>query len=232
MKRLLPLLLFVLITSGARAADVTGVAAGLKAGSFKQKAGVVAELAGLGDPKGIPLLEALQKGQLYFRKTDGRLVVTEKAGKGYRLTDPFTGEVLGGVQRPSVKKIRVNNQMRGGIKAALSQLELLSALYSAASIAAPSPPLPGTAAPAASPAARRSPAAPMPPPAAIASPIPPVSHPLGPPLSCSAPLHSSTIPCPPLPLFLRGHLSFAQKGTLPLCANSNVKTFVIGSWLC
>ena len=126
MKRLLPLLLFVLITSGARAADVTDVAAGLKAGSFKQKAGVVAKLAGLGEPKVIPLLEALQKGQLYYRKTDGRLVVTEKAGKGYRLTDPFTGEVLGGVQRPAVKKIRVNNHMRGGIKAALSQLELLS----------------------------------------------------------------------------------------------------------
>ena len=112
MKRLLPLLLFVLIAADARAADVAEVAAGLKAGSFKKKAGVVAKLAGLGDLKVIPLLEALQKGQLYYRKTDGRLVVTEKAGKGYRLTDPFTGEVLGGVQRPAVKKIRVNNQMR------------------------------------------------------------------------------------------------------------------------
>ena len=69
----------------------------------------------------------------------------------------------------------------------------------------------------------------MPPPAPIASPTPPVSHPLGPPLSCSAPLRSLTFPCPPLPLFLRGHLSFAQKGTLSLCANSAFPSLVTPS---
>ena len=68
---------------------------------------------------------------------------------------------------------------------------------------------PHTAAPAASLAARRSPIAPLPPTAQAASPIPPVSPPVGLPLSCSAPLRSLTIPCPPLPLFLRGHFSFA-----------------------
>lgn len=136
MKRLppvrLPLLLLMCaattltFTGGLHAADVAEVAAGLKAGSFKKKAGVVAELAGLGDPKVIPLLEALRNGRLYYRKADGRLVATEKAGKGYRLTDPLTGEVLGGATRRAVRKIRVNNRMRGAIKAALSQLELFS----------------------------------------------------------------------------------------------------------
>ena len=116
----------VLTGAGVQAADVAEVAAGLKAGSFKKKAGVVAELAGLGDPKVVPLLEALRKGRLYYRKADGRLVVTEKAGKGYRLTDPLSGEVLGGAKRGAVRKIRVNNRMRGAIKAALSQLELFS----------------------------------------------------------------------------------------------------------
>ena len=136
MKRLppvrLPLLLLMCaattltFTGVLHAADVAEVAAGLKAGSFKKKAGVVAELAGLGDPKVIPLLEALRNGRLYYRKADGRLVATEKAGKGYRLTDPLTGEVMGGATRRAVRKIRVNNRMRGAIKAALSQLELFS----------------------------------------------------------------------------------------------------------
>ena len=136
MKRLppvrLPLLLLMCaattltFTGVLHATDVAEVAAGLKAGSFKKKAGVVAELAGLGDPKVIPLLEALRNGRLYYRKADGRLVATEKAGKGYRLTDPLTGEVMGGATRRAVRKIRVNNRMRGAIKAALSQLELFS----------------------------------------------------------------------------------------------------------
>ena len=116
-----------LSAAGVRAADVADVAAKLKTGSFKKKAGVVADLASLGDPWVIPLLEALQKGRLHYRKADGRLVVTEKAGKGYRLSDALTGELLGGAKRRAVRKIRINNRVRGAIKAALSQLDLFSA---------------------------------------------------------------------------------------------------------
>ena len=128
---------------------------------------------------------------------------------------PSTSPTPGSVQSP-----RSAPEPPPGSPASTPALSRCSPVSPAASTSAPSPPLPGTAAPAASPAARRSPAAPMPPPAAIASPIPPVSPPLGR-WAISAPLHSSTIPCSPLPLFLGGHLSFAQKGTLPLCANSH-----------
>jgi len=115
------------LSAGVRAAQVADVAAELKTGGFKQKADVVGRLASLGDPKVIPLLEALRDGRLYHRKTDGRLVITEKAGKGYRLTDALSGELLGGAKRRAVKKVRVNNRVRGAIKAALSQLDLFSA---------------------------------------------------------------------------------------------------------
>lgn len=125
---LLVLACLSLALSGAGVcAEVADVAAKLKTGSFKKKAGVVADLASLGDPRVIPLLEALQKGRLYYRKADGRLVVTEKAGKGYRLSDALTGELLGGAKRRAVRKIRINNRVRGAIKAALSQLDLFSA---------------------------------------------------------------------------------------------------------
>ena len=115
------------LSAGVRAAQITDVAAELKTGGFKQKADVVGRLANLGDPRVIPLLEALRDGRLYHRKADGRLVITEKAGKGYRLTDALSGELLGGAKRRAVKKIRVNNRVRGAIKAALSQLDLFSA---------------------------------------------------------------------------------------------------------
>lgn len=116
----------VLPAPGVRAAEVAEVAAELKSGSFKKKAAVVGKLASLGDPRVIPLLEALRDGRLYHRKADGRLVITEKAGKGYRLSDALTGSLLGGAKRRAVKKVRVNNRVRGAIKAALSQLELFS----------------------------------------------------------------------------------------------------------
>ena len=116
----------VLPAPGVRAAEVAEVAAELKSGSFKKKAAVVGKLASLGDPRVIPLLEALRDGRLYHRKADGRLVTTEKAGKGYRLSDALTGSLLGGAKRGAVKKVRVNNRVRGAIKAALSQLDLFS----------------------------------------------------------------------------------------------------------
>jgi len=80
----------------------------------------------LGDHRIVPLLESLQAGKLYLRKQDKTVVVVAKAGKGYKLTDPFTGAALGSAKRREVSKIRVNNRMRGAIKAALSQLRLLS----------------------------------------------------------------------------------------------------------
>ena len=116
----------VLPASGVRAVEVAEVAAELKSGSFRKKAEVVGKLASLGDPKVIPILEALRDGRLYHRKADGRLVITEKAGKGYRLSDALTGSLLGGAKRRAVRKVRVNNRVRGAIKAALSQLDLFS----------------------------------------------------------------------------------------------------------
>jgi len=72
------------------------------------------------------LLHALQGGRLYARKSDQKLVTTERAGRRYRLTDPLTREPIGSAGRREVTKIRINNKVRGAISAALSQLELQS----------------------------------------------------------------------------------------------------------
>jgi len=117
----------LLLVNTAGTAGIEEIVAGLRTKSFNKKADVVAELATLGDPAVIPLLETLQAGRLYLRKTDKAIVVAEKAGKGYKLNDPITGQTLGVARRGEVTKIRVNNKVRGAIKAALSQLQLLSA---------------------------------------------------------------------------------------------------------
>lgn len=110
----------------APAAELKEAAAGLKTRSFKKKEKVVAALAALEDTKAIPLLEAMSAGRLFFRKSDNALVIADKAGRGYRLSDAFTGRILGAAARRDVKKVRVNNRVRRAIKAALIRLELLS----------------------------------------------------------------------------------------------------------
>ncbi|PLX38406.1 MAG: urea ABC transporter permease subunit UrtB [Hyphomicrobiales bacterium] len=98
----------------------------LAKGGFNDTANQVEALAATGDPAVAPVLEALGGGDLYFRKGDGRVFKAEKAGKGYRLSDPLSGEDAGEAGRRDVKKIKVNNRLRGQIKAALGGLTLRS----------------------------------------------------------------------------------------------------------
>ena len=116
-------LLSIRVALGANLSETTEA---LKAKSFREKASAVAALAHLGDARAIPLLQAMRSGQLYLRKSDQFLVIVEKAGADYKLTDAVTGRALGRAGRSEVTKIKVNNRVRRAIKAALSRLELLS----------------------------------------------------------------------------------------------------------
>jgi urea transport system permease protein len=94
--------------------------------SFKVKEQAVSDIATSGDPRAADLLEALLAGDLTSRKSDGRIVFAERAGKGYRLTDALTGDDLGDVGRRGVKRITINNRMRTAIRAAIATLTLAS----------------------------------------------------------------------------------------------------------
>ncbi len=97
---------------------------GITASSFEEQLAAIDTLAGLGDPRAVTLLRALGGGMLQVRKSDGALVVAERDGRDYILSDPFTGEAMGTVSRRDVDKITVNNALRGAITAALSRLAL------------------------------------------------------------------------------------------------------------
>jgi urea transport system permease protein len=98
----------------------------LASGGFSDTAKQIQALAATGDDKVVPALQALLAGDLYFRKSDKQVFITEKAAGGYALTDPLSGESAGKATRGAVKKIRVNNRLRREIKAALGGLTLLS----------------------------------------------------------------------------------------------------------
>jgi urea transport system permease protein len=83
-------------------------------------------LAATGDPKVVPLLEALAEGELYARKSDQAVFLTEKAGSDFKLIDPVTGETVGQESKSALAKIKVNNSLRRSIRTALGSLTLLS----------------------------------------------------------------------------------------------------------
>jgi len=102
----------------------------LAAEDFEARTEAVNALAAAGDPRVVPVLEALADGNLYVRRGSdepGRVVAGERQGmRAYDLADPLTGEALGEVGRREVSSIAVNNALRSTIDAAIAGLTLLS----------------------------------------------------------------------------------------------------------
>ncbi len=98
----------------------------LNARSFKTKIAAVQALGVLGDTRAVRALEALSEGRLYGRKSDNVVVIADRDGKIYRLTDPATGISVGEVTSREIKKIVANNKLRGLIRGVLGQLALSS----------------------------------------------------------------------------------------------------------
>lgn len=98
----------------------------LTSGGFSKKAKIAGELAATGHERAAPVLEALQNGTLYSRKSDGTVFITSKNGSQVTLINPVTGNITGTIPGDAMKKIRVNNKVRRAIRAALGSLTMLS----------------------------------------------------------------------------------------------------------
>lgn len=103
-----------------------GIAA-LGGKSFKAKIAAVQDLGTSGDERAAPILNSLMGGHLFTLKADKKIVIAVKQGSVYVLRDPITGADLGQVKKAALKKIRVNNRLRGVIRGVMGALTLLSA---------------------------------------------------------------------------------------------------------
>jgi urea transport system permease protein len=124
---LLPLLLSVQI--GFAAGGQTKLATlvqQLGADDFDQKIAAVGQLAALGDPRVVKLLQALENGDLYVTK-DKKVVVAEQSGDNFATSDPISGAKIGTATADDIDQIIVNNRVREVIDAALGTLNLFSA---------------------------------------------------------------------------------------------------------
>ena len=120
------LLLFgAILANQATAASLEQGIAALGGKSFKARIVAVRALGAGGDERAAPVLEALMAGKLFTRKADKKIVIVEKKGRVYFLTDAVSGAKIGQAVKKALKKFRVNNRMRGVIRGVLGALTLL-----------------------------------------------------------------------------------------------------------
>jgi urea transport system permease protein len=121
------LLLLFSFPAQAQTADLATLVNNLAPGSFSDREKAIAALQATGDERVPAILAALGEGNLYVVEETGRVVIADRAGKGYAITDPVTGEAIGEVERGAVDKVKVNNGLRRAIRTAIGQMTLMSA---------------------------------------------------------------------------------------------------------
>ncbi|TCL74484.1 urea ABC transporter permease subunit UrtB [Rhizobium sp. BK251] len=120
-------LILMLLAGTARAQDdVKALFNGLGSANFQQADEIVKGIAKTGDPKVVPGLEAFAAGDLYVRKSDNQVFITKSAGSNLALIDPVTGETTGEEAKGAMTKVKVNNNLRRSIRAAIGGLTLMS----------------------------------------------------------------------------------------------------------
>ncbi len=92
--------------------------------TFTDKTQAVSLLAAQSHPRTTEILQALMDGELYFRKSDKRLLTARKQDRQYVISDALTGESLGLVKKREIKKIRSNNALRKKIRTVLAAIDL------------------------------------------------------------------------------------------------------------
>jgi urea transport system permease protein len=109
----------------ARAEDLAAIVAGLGGPGFADKEKANVALGKLGDPRAVPILQALGDDRLR-KAPDGHIVIVTSLGGATRLADAATGQELPDLAPDSLDRIIVNNRLRGAIEGALGALTLFS----------------------------------------------------------------------------------------------------------
>ena len=135
MLRLFPLLFFFVMSFNASAAvseikdtsTLTALVDQLPTTKLKKMAPLIEQIAATSSTQIRAVLEPLMAGDLYYLKSNKRIVVAIKSEqKKYALTDVLTSEILPAVKKSAIKKVRTNNRLRGQIRDLLANLDLNS----------------------------------------------------------------------------------------------------------
>ncbi len=119
--------LFMLIfVSVALAQDVGVLVDKLALGNFTERGAAISALVSSGSPSVVTVLQALEDGRLYARKSDHKVFIATPSGDIFKLADPLSNSDSGQAPKTDIEKIKVNNSLREMISNAMSSLTLFS----------------------------------------------------------------------------------------------------------
>ena len=98
---------------------------GLIRKNFTQKDRVIDEIAKNDDERVPDVLQALLEGRLYYEKKTKSLLYVDVSAS-YMATEVVTNESRGNVKKRSIKKIGVNNKLRGKLRSLIASYKLTS----------------------------------------------------------------------------------------------------------
>jgi len=126
-RALLAVLLVATLPAWSQADDVNEAVQALAGVKLSGTPAAVERIEAVGGEQVLPVLEALLGGDLYYRKSDRRVVIVRKTEDGdYALSDPLTGEALGTSGKSALRKVKVNNRLRTQLRGAIARLTLFS----------------------------------------------------------------------------------------------------------
>jgi len=94
--------------------------------SFSEKSQIFNDIANSGSDHGLQILQAIYDGNLFYIKTNDQIVYATKSDKGYSTVDAVTGEAAGDYKKRKVKKISINNSLRGELTQLIAGFKLAS----------------------------------------------------------------------------------------------------------
>ncbi|TQV70123.1 urea ABC transporter permease subunit UrtB [Exilibacterium tricleocarpae] len=109
------------------AVELPALAQQLAGVKLKELPNLVGQLEVAGKTAVVPLFEALLNGDLYYRKVDRLVVIARLSPAGdYQLRDALLVTPLGRAEKKALKKIRISNRVRSGLRDAIARLTLFS----------------------------------------------------------------------------------------------------------
>ena len=98
----------------------------LTTASLRETGALVEQLERVGGADMRPLFETMLAGNLHYHKASGQLMDVTKNTAGEQIgRDVFSGADLGVQARREIKKIRVNNRLRGQLRDAIGRIDLI-----------------------------------------------------------------------------------------------------------
>ena len=105
----------------ARAENFEALVMQLNASSYGAKGKAIDALVSIQDPRSLPVLQAMLAGSLSHWPAANTLVINSDNGD---LASAITGEIVDEVNPAVLKKVRINNSIRGKLRTALAALQL------------------------------------------------------------------------------------------------------------